>query len=697
VRNQEKALARTCFVVRPFGKKTFRAKKASADNDAPSAYEDIEVNFDEIHEALIVPAMERAGLVGGTTASHKEAGNIRTDMFDGLASADIVIADISIQNANVYYELGARHGLRDKRTVMIRFRGDDTPFDIKTDRYLVYDRDAPEESIDNLVESLEATLEGNQVDSPIYDLLDGLRPSDPSALALVPVEFRHAVERARTDERPGRLELLGEEAGYYAWANGGLRLVGEAQFKLKQYEGARESWETLAERTDGDVEAYLTLATVKERLGDLTGSDQALEKALAMGDLSVHQQAEAEALLGRNAKTLWKGQWDQIEDVEEKRLAALKSRYLSEARERYRSGFEADLNHHFSGINALGLMSITKSLAAAFPNAWNSLYRKNRDAEYALDDLSDEMQNLAGAVTLAVERHRTTASDQPDDPRWAELSLAEVHLLAGDDAQRVANAYSSALEGADGFFFDSAGNQLIMYDELGVATDVIAAIREQVPGLRPENLRKPAKKKEQRVILFSGHRLDAPGREIPRFPRDKEPEARAAIKAKVEGVLGNHPDAEFTAMAGGANGGDILFHEVCEELGVPTELYLAVPSSDYARLSVIVEEQPQWKDRYEVIRKRCDEGKCTWQLQDDEKLPTWMGARRDRYSVWERNNLWVLYSALAQGGGPGTDVILLWDGEEGDGPGGTRHMREVTKRRGASTHIILTKKVFGLE
>jgi hypothetical protein len=73
VRNQEKALARTCFVVRPFGKKTFRAKKASADNDAPSAYEDIEVNFDEIHEALIVPAMERAGLVGGTTASHKEA------------------------------------------------------------------------------------------------------------------------------------------------------------------------------------------------------------------------------------------------------------------------------------------------------------------------------------------------------------------------------------------------------------------------------------------------------------------------------------------------------------------------------------------------------------------------------------------------------------------------------------------------
>ena len=172
--------------------------------------------------------------------------------------------------------------------------------------------------------------------------------------------------------------------------------------------------------------------------------------------------------------------------------------------------------------------------------------------------------------------------------------------------------------------------------------------------------------------------------------------ARAAIKDKVAEVLGKHSKAEFTGMAGGANGGDILFHELCEELGVPTELYLAVPTADYARLSVIVEDNPAWRDRYEVIRKRCNERHCTWQLQDGEKLPAWMGARRDHYSVWERNNLWTLHSALAKGGGHGTDIILLWDGEEGDGPGGTRHMRDVAQRRGASTHVLRTRELFGL-
>jgi hypothetical protein len=42
----------------------------------------------------------------------RRQGNIRLDMFQRLLTADLVIADISIQNANVYYELGVRHALR---------------------------------------------------------------------------------------------------------------------------------------------------------------------------------------------------------------------------------------------------------------------------------------------------------------------------------------------------------------------------------------------------------------------------------------------------------------------------------------------------------------------------------------------------------------------------------------------------------
>ena len=52
-----------------------------------------------------------------------EAGNIREDMFHLLLVTDLVIAYISIHNANVFYELGIRHAVRGRRTYMIRAKG----------------------------------------------------------------------------------------------------------------------------------------------------------------------------------------------------------------------------------------------------------------------------------------------------------------------------------------------------------------------------------------------------------------------------------------------------------------------------------------------------------------------------------------------------------------------------------------------
>src|SRR6516225_4685879 len=89
------------FIVRPFGIKAG-------------------IDFDRIETELVRPAMEQAGLTGGTTGQFIQQGNIRTDMFEQLLIADLVIADISIHNANVFYELGIRHALRDKQTFMIR-------------------------------------------------------------------------------------------------------------------------------------------------------------------------------------------------------------------------------------------------------------------------------------------------------------------------------------------------------------------------------------------------------------------------------------------------------------------------------------------------------------------------------------------------------------------------------------------------
>jgi hypothetical protein len=83
-------------------------------------------------------------VAGGTTAEINRAGNIREDMFRLLVVADLVIADVSIHNANVFYELGIRHALRPRHTFMIRSATTHKyPFDLQTDRYLLYDSGNP--------------------------------------------------------------------------------------------------------------------------------------------------------------------------------------------------------------------------------------------------------------------------------------------------------------------------------------------------------------------------------------------------------------------------------------------------------------------------------------------------------------------------------------------------------------------------
>ena len=128
-----------------------------------------------------------------------EQGNIREDMFRELVTADLVVADLSIHNANVFYELGIRHGVRPNATFLLRAKSDRKyPFDLQTDRYLTYDTANPAASVVALAEALDATLNSGRTDSPVYQLLPNLRALDPATLRVVPSEFmKRSISRAK--------------------------------------------------------------------------------------------------------------------------------------------------------------------------------------------------------------------------------------------------------------------------------------------------------------------------------------------------------------------------------------------------------------------------------------------------------------------------------------------------------------------
>jgi hypothetical protein len=185
----ERSLMQRAFVLRAFG-----VKKDSAGK---------EIDFERIHQDLIAPALDLAGLSGGTTGQIIDAGNIREDMFGLIIEADVVVCDITIHNANVFYELGIRHALRKKGTVLIKGApaAESTPFDILTDRYLQYSIDDPGKKKGELAEVIRATLASpRETDSPIFKMLPTLPEIDPAAVQVVPTDFTEEVARGHRGE-----------------------------------------------------------------------------------------------------------------------------------------------------------------------------------------------------------------------------------------------------------------------------------------------------------------------------------------------------------------------------------------------------------------------------------------------------------------------------------------------------------------
>ena len=285
----------------------------------------------------------------------------------------------------------------------------------------------------------------------------------------MPAGFREEVEKAAHDRYAGDLELLSLEAREFDWASEGLRLVGRAQFNLKAWEGARDTWQAVRERLEGDLEADLKLATVHQRLGDLAASDIALRRALADPDISDWQRAEAYSLLGSNEKTRWMGAWREASDAD-KGERALGSRYLQQAQEYYAEGFASDLNHYYAGINALALQTVVAELAKAHPDVWAIDFEDKDDADRALKKAEDERRQLEGAVALSVGRERGRLERRDEKDRWVDITQADVALLAVKNPQRVVRLYYKAIEGAVDFIRIHRRQGLALYRDLGYWT-----------------------------------------------------------------------------------------------------------------------------------------------------------------------------------------------------------------------------------
>ena len=110
-----------------------------------------DVEFESIYRKLIKEPLEEAGYHVERADSFVDQRNILSDIIRGIRSANLIVADLTTNNPNVFYELGLCHGLG-LPTVLIAQSINDIPFDLQSYKILIY------ETHFNKIEKLRKTL-----------------------------------------------------------------------------------------------------------------------------------------------------------------------------------------------------------------------------------------------------------------------------------------------------------------------------------------------------------------------------------------------------------------------------------------------------------------------------------------------------------------------------------------------------------
>lgn len=159
------------------------------------------------------------------------------------------------------------------------------------------------------------------------------------------------------------------------------------------------------------------------------------------------------------------------------------------------------------------------------------------------------------------------------------------------------------------------------------------------------------------VVAVSGHMVDAPDREVPRFPAEQVGRVTREIEASFDAW---RVGPATTIVSGGARGADILAAEAGILRGARVRLCLAVPPSEFQRRSVELPDT-DWAVRFRQLLQRTDVEVVTSRHEDVEDG-----------DVFTRANVRIV--ELARSLAPSPHAVLVWNGQRGDGTGGTEDL-----------------------
>ncbi len=387
-----------CFVLMPFGKKPIKSG--------------LTADFDAVYEDLIKPAIESVEMEALRADEELTGGSIHKPMFERLILCDFAVADLSGANANVFYELGLRHGVRPATTVLIFADTENIPFDVALLRAMPYKlgHDGKPVELVTAVEGLRKFLEEAKslkgeppTDSPVFQLVEGYRAPDIDRLKTDVFRDRgHYAAEARKQLAVARLE--GSEA---------VRKAAQGLGEISNLEAGVVIDLFLSYRAVGDWQGMVDLVAkmpaplaktsmVREQLGlALNRIGKSVEAEMILTELIKERgpSSETNGILGRVYKDRWQATLDRGDSFTARGE-------LNKAIETYLQGFETDWRDAYPGVNAVTLMELK-------------------------DPPDPRRLDLLPVVYYAVQRR--IAKGSPD--YWDYATLLEIAVLGKDESK----------------------------------------------------------------------------------------------------------------------------------------------------------------------------------------------------------------------------------------------------------------------
>jgi tetratricopeptide (TPR) repeat protein len=372
-------------------------------------------------------------------------------MYKELLDADLVIADLSTANVNAFYELGIRHALKKRSTIVISEDKYSYPFDLNHIKITGYthlgeaiDYEEVERFRKVLGDTIDAVLNIDEPDSPVYSNLHELIPP----ILQNSEQGQNRFLKSFSDQQ----NHIHEEGHISADVSDNPTLSflteqGEAALLERNYTNALTFFQTALTIIKGESksDAYLTqrlaFATYKAKMPDVITALNDAAKLLLRLDLERTNDTETVSLAGRIEKKLFEnGQGEQ---------------HLAKAIEFYERGYFL-LHNRYHGINLAFLFNkradsaihdtnedkiadmifanrVRRQVLKMCDNDWNEIVeRKNR---IALKSDSGDVINLSDY----------NVTDDNDQMFWIQVNKAECYYGLGE-MENYRKAISAAKE-----------------------------------------------------------------------------------------------------------------------------------------------------------------------------------------------------------------------------------------------------------